>query len=180
MTESLLAGWENFYVIIGSSSGGLIGLTFVVVTLVGDLGSVNPSGLRTFVTPTIVHFGVVLAMAAFLCAPHQRVGVLSLGFSVTGILGLAYCAFIAVSLRRQPSTYIPVREDWIFNVILPVLLYAGLLVVAVLVWRELELALYGVAAVSLVLLFTGIRNAWDIAVYMTVHKKRPRGQRGEL
>jgi hypothetical protein len=29
-----LAGWENFYVIVGSAAGALIGLEFVVVTLI--------------------------------------------------------------------------------------------------------------------------------------------------
>ena len=31
MEASLLAGWENFYVITGSAAGGLTGLTFVVI-----------------------------------------------------------------------------------------------------------------------------------------------------
>ena len=31
-----LAGWENFYVIVGSSAGALIGLQFVVITLIAD------------------------------------------------------------------------------------------------------------------------------------------------
>ena len=29
-----LSGWENFYVIVGSSAGALIGLQFVVMTLI--------------------------------------------------------------------------------------------------------------------------------------------------
>ena len=29
-----LAGWENFYMIVGSSAGALIGLQFVVITLI--------------------------------------------------------------------------------------------------------------------------------------------------
>ena len=29
-----LDGWENFYVIVGSSAGALIGLQFVVLTLI--------------------------------------------------------------------------------------------------------------------------------------------------
>jgi predicted acylesterase/phospholipase RssA len=32
-----LAGWENFYVIVGSSAGALIGLQFVVMALVANL-----------------------------------------------------------------------------------------------------------------------------------------------
>ena len=31
-----LAGWANFYVIVGSSAGALIGLQFVVMTLILD------------------------------------------------------------------------------------------------------------------------------------------------
>jgi hypothetical protein len=32
-----LAGWQNFYVIVGSSAGALIGLQFVVITLIADM-----------------------------------------------------------------------------------------------------------------------------------------------
>ena len=32
-----LAGWQNFYVIVGSSAGALIGLQFVVMTLIANL-----------------------------------------------------------------------------------------------------------------------------------------------
>jgi hypothetical protein len=31
-----LTGWENFYVIVGSSAGALIGLQFVVITLIAE------------------------------------------------------------------------------------------------------------------------------------------------
>jgi hypothetical protein len=31
-----LAGWENLFVIVGSSAGALIGLQFIVVTLLAD------------------------------------------------------------------------------------------------------------------------------------------------
>ncbi len=173
MDASLLAGWENFYVIVGSSAGGLTGLTFVVIALISDgPRGVRPTGVGAFITPTIVHFGGVLAFAAFLNMPHQRVASLSAGFAVAGIAGLIYGGFIAANMRRVGSAYVPVLEDWIWNVILPTLVYAGLLVVAVLIWYEPMPALYAVAALSLIMLFIGIRNAWDIAVWMTVYKQR--------
>src|SRR5438046_1395489 len=77
MDASPLAGWENFYVIIGSSAGGLTGLTFVVIALIRDAARVHPAGLHAFVTPTIVHFGAALALAAYLSMPHQTVPTLS-------------------------------------------------------------------------------------------------------
>ena len=174
MDASLLSGWENFYVIVGSSAGGLTGLTFVVIALLRETAQgVRPSGLGAFVTPTIVHFGGVLALASFLSMPHQQVLTLSAGLGVAGLAGLIYGGVIVANMRAPHSAqYVPVREDWIWNVIVPTLAYASLLAVAVLIWYRPVAGLYGVAVVSLVLLFTGIRNAWDIAVWMTLQRHR--------
>jgi len=169
---TLLAGWENFYVIVGSSAGGLTGLTFVVIALVGDARRIRPSGIGAFVTPTIVHFGEVLALAAFLAMPHQGVLSLSLALGIAGLAGLGYVGSIASSIRRT-SEYAPVLEDWIWNVILPTVAYVGFIVVAALLWERPTEALYLVATLSLLLLFIGIHNAWDIAVWMTLHKDDP-------
>ncbi len=173
---SLLAGWDNFYVIVGSAAGGLTGLTFVVIALVRDAGAVRMWGLRTYVTPTIVHFGGVLALAAYLSMPHQNRPALSIGLLLCGAAGSAYSLYTGFNLaRRAGADYQPVLEDWLFNVILPTLCYAALAVLGVLVWRHTEGALFGVAAVCLVMLFVGIRNAWDIAVWMTTARKGDSG-----
>ncbi len=167
MNASLLTGWENFYVIVGSSAGGLTGLTFVVIALIRDAARAQPTGLRAFVTPTIVHFGAALALSAYLSMPHQSVTSLSVGVGLVGLAGLSYAGLIATHLRRQ-HPYIPVREDWIWNAILPSCVYGGLLASAVFVWQRPRGSLYAVAGLSLALLFIGIRNAWDIAVWMTL------------
>ncbi len=172
MNASPLAGWDNFYVIVGSAAGGLTGLTFVVIALIRDARSVRPTGLRAFVTPTIVHFGGVLALAAFVSMPHQHVATLSAGFIAGGLAGLAYGLITGVNLRRQGAEYVPVREDWIFNVIVPTLLYGALLFLGILIWFWPGQTLFGVAAVVLSLLFIGIRNAWDIAIWMTIQRKQ--------
>ena len=172
MDASALAGWENFYVITGSSAGGLTGLTFVVIALVRDARGLRPTGLHTFVTPTMVHFSTVLALAAFLSMPGQGVLSLSVGFGVAGIAGLAYGSFIGVNIGRLGEDYTPVWEDWIWNVILPTLAYGLLLAASGLLWHWRTQALYGAAGASLILLFAGIHNAWDIAVWMTLRKQR--------
>ena len=172
---TLLAGWDNYYVILGSSAGGLTGLTFVVITLIRDASRVTATGLNTYVTPTIVHFGGVLALSAFFSMPHQHPSTVSLGLAAGGLAGLIYSALLARRMPRVASNYTPVREDWIFNVILPMVLYACLVLAACLIWRWPEPTLSGVALVALVLLFIGIRNAWDIAAWMTTHPTRPGG-----
>jgi hypothetical protein len=72
--------------------------------------------------------------------------------------------------------YIPVREDWIWNVILPTAAYGGLILMAALIWDRLtQAALYGVAVLVLGLLFIGIRNAWDLVVWISINPPREKG-----
>lgn len=171
MSDSLLAGWDNFYVITGSSAGGLTGLTFVVIALSADAKKASLSGLRAYVTPTIVHFGSVLALAVYLSMPHQVVVSLSLAFGCLGCGGLAYVVFIAANIGRLSQSYMPVREDWIWNVILPAIVYGTLLAMAFLIWRRPQVSMYGVAAVSVLLMFIGVHNAWDIAVWNSIRRQ---------
>ena len=171
MNAEVLAGWDNFYVIVGSAAAGLTGITFVVIALIRDQRSVRPTGVRAYLSPTIVHFGGVLALAAYLSMPHQRLLTLSVGFVAGGLAGIIYGLFTAVNLRRQThgGDYLPVREDWIWNVSLPTFVYICLTFAGFLIWRETPQVLFAVALLSLSLLFIGIRNSWDIAVWMTTH-----------
>jgi hypothetical protein len=73
--------------------------------------------MESFVTPTIVHFGTVLALAAYLTMPRHTVLSLSLGLGGVGLAGLIYVAAIALGIHRMKGDYIPVLEDWIWNVI---------------------------------------------------------------
>jgi hypothetical protein len=173
MESSLLAGWDNFLVIAGGAAGGLTGLTFVVITLAADAHRVAPVGVKCFVTPTIVHFGTVLALAAYLAMPRHTVLTLSLGLGAVGLAGLIYIAIIAAGIRRMKGNYIPVLEDWIWNVVLPALCYCLLLAIASLFSARPKQCLYGVAAAIMLLMLVGIHNAWDIAVWNSINKKKP-------
>ncbi len=176
MALSTLAAWENFYVITGSAAAGLTGLTFVVIALAADARRPVTTGLRAYVTPTIVHFGTVLALAAFLSMPGQNVISLSLGFGVAGIGGLIYAGVIVASMRRNAIRYVPVFEDWLWHAILPMVAYAALLALAFLTHRRLEQSLYGVAAASVLMLFIGIHNAWDVAVSISANNEKDSSQ----
>ena len=68
---SPLNGWENFYVIVGSSAGALIGLQFVVITLIAGrpIARGEAQAGDAFATPIVVHFGVVLLLSALVSIP---------------------------------------------------------------------------------------------------------------
>jgi hypothetical protein len=169
---SALVGWDNFYVMIGSSAAALTGLTFVVIALAADAHRINTQGLRAFVSPTIVHFGTVLALAAFLSVPRHSMISLSLGLGAMGVAGLIYSGITGASMRQMGKAYVPVREDWLWHVIFPILVYMALLAMAFLVWKRPDAALYGTAAASTVLLYIGIHNAWDVAVSISLRNQQ--------
>ncbi|HYK42213.1 MAG TPA: hypothetical protein VE007_07455 [Thermoanaerobaculia bacterium] len=169
MTLSLQA-WENFYVIVGSSAAALTGLQFVVIALGAETRSIRQEGsVAAFGTPTVVHFCTVLLIAALISTPGHTPHSLGLCTGAIGLAGILYAGWVIRQARRQTG-YVPVFEDWLFHAALPLLAYLCLLAAGVLAVRHPGDALYGVAATSLLLLYVGIHNAWDAAVYMSARK----------
>lgn len=122
-----LAGWENFYVIVGSSAGALIGLQFVVLTLISQMPirqDLSRAG-AAFSTPTIVHFGTVLLLSAILNAPWHGIISAAVAWGLVGLVGIWYTFAIARHMRAQ-TLYQPVFEDWLCHVVLPAAAYATL------------------------------------------------------
>ena len=171
MTE--LAEWVNFYVIVGSSAGALIGLQFVVITLIADLPVARneaQAGLA-FTTPSVVHFGVVLFLSALISAPWHKIDILAVLWGAGGICGMIYAVIVARRMRGQ-TIYEPVFEDWLLHALLPFASYAALAAAAGAACSHLRLALFLVAGSALLLLFVGIHNAWDTITYHVFVKRR--------
>jgi hypothetical protein len=167
---SLLASWESFYVIVGSSAAALTGLQFVVVVLGAEVEAVrDAAAVEAFGTPTIVHFCVVLTIAALICVPGQTPVSLGSLLTLLGAGGIVYSIVTARRAKRQ-SNYEPVFEDWLWHVGFPFVAYAVLLVTGASIFRFPAGALYVVAAVAVALLFIGIHNAWDSVVYIATRQ----------
>lgn len=161
---SILAEWDSFCVIVGSSAGALIGLQFVVMTLLAGRNIRSADAGGAFGTPTVVHFSVVLFLSALLRAPWQSITSVMIMLGLFGLGGLVYAVIVLRRMLRQ-TAYQPVAEDWLFHLILPFVSYA--LLATTPLWGEphARLALFGVAGASLLLLFTGIHNAWDSVAF---------------
>lgn len=165
-------GWENFYLIVGSSAAVLTGLLFVVVALTAQKREADAvGGTAAYGTPTVVHFCAVLLVAAILSTPGHTTGSLSFSLGVSSIAGIAYSSSIIMRLRRQKG-YTPARSDWVWHILLPLIAYVCLLGSAAVVWVDAGAALYSVAAGVLLLLYVGIHNAWDAATWMAIHRPK--------
>jgi hypothetical protein len=161
-----LAAWDSFYVIVGSAAGALIGLQFVVMTLIAErpprrAAEAGPA----FATPTIVHFGTALLLSAILRAPWQAIATAAAIWGLIGFSGAAYAVIVARRMRTQ-AAYRPEFEDWFFYAAVPATAYVVLVCSAFAAIAHAREALFGVGTAALLLFFIGIRNAWDSVTYL--------------
>ncbi len=175
---SPLATWQTFYTIIGSAAATLTGLMFVVVTLIAGVRvrvSSPSEAFATFNTPNVVHFGAALLFAAILSAPWQALWNAGLLLGLCGLGGVTYVVIVVRRVRRQ-TDYQPVLEDWLWHTVLPLVSYTALLVAAMLLPGRPAPALFVIAAVTVLLLFIGIHNAWDNVLYIAIDLSRPQNK----
>jgi hypothetical protein len=176
-----LATWQNFYVIIGTAAATLTGLMFVVITVIAGVRIRVPlsgDGIATFSTPSVVHFCAALLIAALLSAPWQALWQVGL---LLGLVGLAGACYVVVVLRRarRQNSYQPVLEDWLWHTIFPLISYTAFLVGAIMLLIYPVLALFVIAAATVLLLFIGIHNAWDNVTYLAFEYSQTENQRQE-
>jgi hypothetical protein len=167
----VFSDWENFYVIVGSSAGALTGLQFVVMALIAEgrvAGSTHE--ISAFGTPTIVHFCVALLIAAVACCPWRTLGGPAAVLAACGVAGMLYI-LNAARHARQGTNYKPDIEDWIWYLWSPLAAYLFLFAAATLLTRHPTFASFSVAAISLALLFLGIRNAWDTVTFIALQQR---------
>ena len=139
---------------------------FVVITLITR--SEMPArrdGLATFSTPTVLHFCVALFVSAVMCAPWPSLVAPGALIGLAGLCGVVYQLRV-LWLARHITIYVPDTEDWIWYSVLPMLAACAMLGGTVaLRWAPAQ-ALYAIAAGALLLIFIGIRNAWDIVTFL--------------
>jgi hypothetical protein len=172
---SPLATWQNFYTIIGTAAATLTGLMFVVATLIAGVRVSSSEAFATFNTPNVLHFGAALLVAAILSAPWQALWPAGLLLGLSGLGGVTYVIIVFRRARRQ-TDYQPVLEDWLWHTVFPLVSYTALVVAAILLPGHPALALFVIAAATVLLLFIGIHNAWDNVTYIAIDLYRPQNK----
>jgi hypothetical protein len=168
----LLSNWQNFYMLIGTAAATLTGLMFVATTLIAGIETHLPTlnaGVSAFHTPTVVHFGAVLLIAGILSAPWQAFS--SVGF-VLGLVSLGMVIYLIIVMQRmrQVPHYQTPLKDWLWYMIFPLTAYVVLVVAALVLPANPGLTLYMIGAATVLLLFLGIHNAWDLVTYLAVER----------
>ena len=172
--------WQNFYVIVGTAAATLTGLMFVVITLIAQIQISSPSPsfsrarshVTVFTTSNVFHFGAVL-LARW---DSER--------TLAGALACWPAAWSRGSSRGDlhahrplagtpPSGHQPVLSDWLWYTVLPLVSYAALVVAAIVLPTQPVPALFVIAAVTMLLLFIGIHNAWDVVTYTAFERSQP-------
>jgi hypothetical protein len=170
--SSFLTAWSSFYTMTGSAAAALTGLMFVVISLVTgrERAEGTHEGISTFSTPTVMHLATALLISAVLIAPWRSLlhaGVLT---ALIGLYGVAYILRVMYRTRRL-SVYTADLEDWTWYTILPLLAYGAISAGAIALAAVPMQALFILAGGVVLLIFVGIRNAWDIVTYIAIVRR---------
>ncbi len=175
----LLAAWQNFYVVVGSAAAALVGVQFVVITLVAAFRKgVSAASVGAFATPTVVHLSGALLVAGLLCAPWSSLAPASALVAAGALAGLVYDAAVYRRARRH-ADYAPVWEDWLWHTILPSASHLAGLAGALFLQSKSRSALVAIGGAALALLLVGVHNAWDAVTHIVVsrtHGESPEDQ----
>ncbi|MGA3039133.1 MAG: hypothetical protein ABSE64_16840 [Vulcanimicrobiaceae bacterium] len=155
---------------MGSSAAALTGLMFVVITLVTDAIRNRPrpeDGLSTFSTPTVYHFCAALLVSGILLAPWHSLWVPGTAIALLGFAGTLYIGRIAMRTWSLTS-YRADIDDWFFYSVLPFVAYVVILVSGAFLAHSPRIVLFALAASTFLLVFIGIRNAWDVVTYLAI------------
>jgi hypothetical protein len=167
-----LKDWHDFYVLMGGAAATLVGLTFVAASIgVGVLKQEHEAGLKAFITPTVVHFAAILTACLLILAPFASVLVLGAVLLAEGIVGIAYSVSVLIHIRRQEFGVTLVLVDRVWYAAAPVVAYAVFAGAAGALASGARTSLIVLACGLGLLLLAGIRNAWDMALWIMM---RPR------
>jgi len=161
--------WGNFYMLIGSTAGTLIGLIFVVVTLGIEHRQAGDSvRTRLFVTPILVNFTNLLLISLVMVGPISS-PLRALALALIGCAGLAYATNLAFTSRSKNDTE---ERELIWDVLLPIAGYM-LVTIAAASWAlGASFANAAGAVAVVVLLITAIRNSWMTTLAIAGWKSR--------
>jgi hypothetical protein len=163
---AVVRDWHDSYGLVGTASATLVGLMFIAASIGARVfGASEQEPMKAYLTPTVAHFSSLLFMCILVLIPSQTWTSLSIGLGGLGVAGVAY------SIRQWIRVFWTLHSridlaDRLFYIFIPSLGYLLVVVSAVTLSEQRPLSAELIGAAVLVLLLAGIRNAWDMTIWI--------------
>ena len=166
--SDLAHAWHDFYLLVGTASATLVGLMFVAASIGAQVFTERSrEAMRAFISPTVVHFGAVLFICMAVTVPSQTWVTLAVLLILGGAAGTLYAARVWVQIFVRRSFAVDVI-DRLFYALIPVAGYLLVAGAAFLLLERSQWSLEVLAAALITLLYAGIRNAWDMTMWIVI------------
>ena len=167
-----LRKWRDFYALIGTASATLVALMFVAASIgAGVFTREHQAGIRSFLSPTVVHFSSVLIICLLATIPTETWAVLGVLLTCAGVIGLAYSGWIWRRMMKHGIIATIDVVDRLWYAVLPIATHLLVIVAGVSLWRQSEVSLNILALALILLLLIGLRNSWDMTVWVMDHRQ---------
>ncbi|TMI88801.1 MAG: hypothetical protein E6H00_11680 [Bacillati bacterium ANGP1] len=169
-----LRDWQTFYFLIGGAAAGLVGLTFVAITVgSGIIIKQNTPALRAFVNPSLIHFIYVLVTAAVVVIPTITRIQLGILLALAGLVSAGRALAVLPFMVRQYREHIVDLHDWAWYFLAPLVSYLMYVGTGMGLLLRTAQVLDAMAWACILLLVAGIRNTWDMVLYMMFNRQEP-------
>lgn len=172
MPGDTLAHWHDFYTLLGTAAGTLVGLLFVAATLAaGVFSSARSAPMRVFLSASVVHFSSVLVVSLIVMAPVESAVILGVMILACGLVCIAYYGLVWRDAVRDGLAARIDLEDRVWYAVLPVVAYLAEAASGIMLALRAEAASIALAISLGALLLVGIHNAWDITVWSITRRR---------
>jgi hypothetical protein len=168
----MFEGWHEFYLLAGSAAAVLIGLIFVVISLMQDRSRSSVlAGSKLYMGPIVLGVSFVLALSAAALTPGIDADEYGAIAAVVALWGLARGLWSIIGIRKLVGEEREVHwtDTWFYGVI-PSAIYLSIGAVALAIRNDWAWALDGLAAATVALLLSAIRNEWDLITWIAPRK----------
>jgi len=162
-----MAGWNDYFFMLGSAAAALIGLMFVVVSLTaGRARSELEAGKKLYTSPIVWHLCVVVVLSGATVAPSIDLRSLGIGTMVIAAASAAYCLYLTRGIIRAQLASNFSGYDAFWYGVAPAFIYAA---TALSGWGLLSGRSWAASAIAgavMALLLVSIHNEWDLVTYL--------------
>jgi hypothetical protein len=159
--------WGEFYLMAGSAAAVLIGLIFVVVSLLQDRSRSSVlTGSQLYMGPIVLMVSFDLVLSAGALMPGMDEQHLALIAAIVALWGIVRAVMSLIGIGRLQGEHKAHWTDPWFYAILPLALYFALVLVAGGLWRGSDWAVFGLAGTVVAMLLLAIRNEWDLITWI--------------